>query len=417
MHRLLPVLLLAFTTHTAAATTLSNITRERVAGDVYHYSFDLRVGDSPNAVLRLHRVVRERAPWLPRPTSGGVMMMHGDFSTFPTNFAPTLGNPASPAPGLAPWLAARGIDVWGFDRRWTHPAPDGDVSDFADMGVAQELGDVRTALVAARALRIASASGGDRLTLIGFSHGAELAYLAASDDAKRVPAARNVKGLVPIDIYTNLSPADEDLRQFACANAAFDQELLGMGFYDSDNSFIIAAGSLAASDPDGASPLFDNRTNRQASLILAAKTWALGVAFTPVYHLMGGYVPPAGPPTGLRYTSETATNAWFAGAPFHESFPEAADFDAIMCGDAPLPVDYDPARIDVPLFYIGAAGGFGDHGLYTTTLVGSSDVSTLVVRRLPADDEIEDFGHADLLFADDAPDLVWSPLLSWLARH
>jgi hypothetical protein len=71
----------------------------------------------------------------------------------------------------------------------------------------------------------------------------------------------------------------------------------------------------------------------------------------------------------------------------------------------------------VPLFYLGAAGGFGDHGLYTTQKVASTDVTTLVVRRLGADAEAEDFGHGDLIYAADAPELAWTPLAQWILHH
>src|SRR5262249_50023411 len=155
----------------AASVSVTSVTRERVAGDVFHYSFIVRLGAEPNAQIAIHRVVRERAPWLPRPTAGAVMMLHGDFSTFATNFAPTLGSPASAAPGLAPFLAGRNIDVWGFDRRWTQaPAEGADLSDFGGMTVAQEIGDTRTALAFARAVRLVTSASIDRLVLVGFSH-------------------------------------------------------------------------------------------------------------------------------------------------------------------------------------------------------------------------------------------------------
>jgi hypothetical protein len=93
---------------------------------------------------------------------------------------------------------------------------------------------------------------------------------------------------------------------------------------------------------------------------------------------------------------------------------EQAELDAIWCGQTPRP---ELAKIRVPLLYVGAAGAFGDHGLFSTTRVSSTDVTTLVVRRLPAAREAEDFGHGDLLYAADAPALAWRPLARWLRRH
>ena len=109
------------------ASTIVTATRAHVAGDVYHYTYSLRVGSTANATIRVHRVVRERAPWRPRKSRDAVMFTGGDFANFTTNFA-------LDGDGLAPWLAARDVDVWGFDRRWAGVARDAvDLSDFDGM--------------------------------------------------------------------------------------------------------------------------------------------------------------------------------------------------------------------------------------------------------------------------------------------
>ncbi|WP_437742070.1 hypothetical protein WMF39_41870 [Sorangium sp. So ce1504] len=87
------------------------------------------------------------------------------------------------------------------------------------------------------------------------------------------------------------------------------------------------------------------------------------------------------------------------------------------CGDAPLPLADHLEDIQEPLFYLGAAGGFGDHGLYTTTLIASTNVTAHVVRRLTPAREDEDFGHGDPLYAADAVDQVRAPLARWLLHH
>src|SRR5262245_48226079 len=108
-------------------------TREVLVGDVVHYSWLVRVGAEPNAQIRVHRVVRERAPGRARPTSAALLLTHGDFATFVSNFVPSLVSPeVAPRHTLAVYLAERGVDVWGVDRRWaTVPAGPADVSDFA----------------------------------------------------------------------------------------------------------------------------------------------------------------------------------------------------------------------------------------------------------------------------------------------
>src|SRR4051794_21365511 len=84
---------------------VTRVDREQVRGDIYHYTIEVAVGDSAHARLRLHRIVRERAPWQPRPTTDGILLLHGDFATFVANFAPSLISGAADNGGLAVYLA------------------------------------------------------------------------------------------------------------------------------------------------------------------------------------------------------------------------------------------------------------------------------------------------------------------------
>ncbi len=390
--------------------------REHVTGDVYHYSLVVPVGRSANAAIRVHRIVRELAPFVPRHAAHAAMLLHGDFANFLTDFAPTLGTPASPAPGLAPDLAAHDVDVWGVDRRWALTPTDGDTSDYATMGVAQELGDIRAALALARTTRAADGSGTGKLALVGFSHGAELAYAYSASEAARPAADRHVGALASLDFLAAYAPADADLRTASCANAATEYAAVVAGQTDSPNDFFIAAGNLDRTAPADASPLLDGFTNRGTALLLAGQTYEFA-PITPAYHLLQPTLAADGNPIALAETSELAADQWFAGAPPHQSMLEAADLDAILCGQAPLPVDAPLGRIRVPLLYIGAAGAVGSYGLYTTTQVSSTDVTTLVVQRFADDQRIHDFGHGDLLFGASAPARAWQPLASWLAHH
>ncbi|MFY0569857.1 alpha/beta hydrolase family protein [Archangium lansingense] len=383
------------------------VTREHVTDDIYHYQFDIRVGSTPNARVRIHRVVRELAPWRPRPTQRAVMLLHGDFANFVTNFMPSLGNPASSAPGLAPYLVSRGIDTWGVDRRWTLPTADGDISDMGEMGVNQALGDTAVALAFARSTRTVTDRDPGRIVLGGFSHGAQLTYAYAAADG------RHVSAIAALDIYYDLAPEDADLRAFACANAEAERDALAQGVTDSSNSFFITAGLLARSAPLEPSPLFPSYTNRGVLLTLAGQTWLLA-PYTHTYHLSAPLLDADGNVSAMRESSEDRVSAWFASAPPHQALREAADFDDIWCGTSPRP---ELSNIRVPLFYLGAAGGFGDHGLYSTTRVSSTDVTTLVIRRFGPDRVAEDFGHGDLLYAEDAPTLAWRPFAAWLLRH
>jgi hypothetical protein len=384
------------------------LTREHVTGDIFHYTVTLPVGTTPNAQLRIHRIVRELAPWRPRPTANAAMLLHGDFATFVTNFAPSLGDPI---------LAAHDIDVWGVDRRWTIPtAPDADVFDFAAMGVVQDTEDIGRALAFARATRAATGSGFEQLALVGFSHGAQLAYVYAAVESGKPAVERHVRALAVLDIYADIAPEDAELRANACANSAFEYDLVAQGVIDGPNDLFIALGNLDRTAPAEPSPLFDGATNRGALLLVAGATYQFA-PFTPLYHLAAPVLDAAGEPIGLRESPFAAVDAWFAGAPPHESLREAADLDALWCGTTPPPIVAPLSQIHVPVLYLGAAGGFGAHGLFTTTELGTSDITTLVVHRFGADRVAEDIGHGDLLFATDAPSFAWQPLTAWLMHH
>ena len=93
------------------------------------------------------------------------------------------------------------------------------------------------------------------------------------------------------------------------------------------------------------------------------------------------------------------------------------DTYTISCGEIPTPFDDHLNDITVPVLYVGAGGGFGRNGLYTLTLLGSQDVSSLIVSFYPPAQAAFDFGHADLFHAQDAENLVWSPIYQWLSRH
>lgn len=403
-------------TDVAALAPRLTWSRTRVAGDVYHYQLTIPVGTTASAALRLHRVVRERAPGVPRPAAHAALLLHGDFATFATNFLPGAGQPASPAPGLATYLATHGVDVWGLDRRWTLPATDGDLSDFGDLGVAQEIDDVRAALALARATRALDGSGGGRPALVGFSHGGQLAYLTASVDAARPAAQRQVGAVAALDFYGAVPPDRAAEQALFCDNAALEAGWLADGWTDAPNDFFIALGELARSAPDADSPLWPGLTNQQALATTLGQTW-LFAPFTPWYHLLTPTVDGDGVATGFAAVSDAAASAWLAGAPPHQSLREAAELDALLCPTMAPPIDAPLGRIAVPVMYLGAAGGVGDLGAYTTTQVGSTDVTVHVARRLAPGDELTDVGHGDLLYATDAEALAWRPLHTWLTAR
>jgi hypothetical protein len=401
-----------------AKTPLQAFERRALTGDIVEYSVIVPVGPAPTDRIRIHRVVRERSPFHPRSTRAAVMLLHGDFSTFDTNFVlASLPGATLPGPSLAVSLAARDIDVWGFDRRWALlPAETTDFSSLRGQGFASALEDVRRALALARGLRGAGGDGFGRLTLGGFSHGGQLAYAYAGQEAQRSPALRHVRALVPLDVYYRLGPDDEVARQAACQryqNAAAD---IAAGIDEEDNSIFPLLAGLSRDAPADPSPIFPGYSNRESLLALLSQTYFF---FDPTswYHLGGGSFDAAEMPTGLLYSPVDRMTDWFLQATPFQAHAETADGDAIWCGEGTLPVPDHLADIRVPVYAVGAAGGFGELARYTTSQLGSSDVTFALVRKLPVGEEASDYGHADLLYADDAPELVWDPLASWILDH
>jgi hypothetical protein len=106
-----------------------------------------------------------------------------------------------------------------------------------------------------------------------------------------------------------------------------------------------------------------------------------------------------------------------AGAAPYQPTRQLADAELVICDEVDVPFDDHLDDITNPILYVGAGGGFGDYGIYTTTLLGSTDVTTRVVDLTPPDRRLADFGHADLFLGTDAGLLVWRPILNWIRAH
>jgi hypothetical protein len=166
-------------------------------------------------------------------------------------------------------------------------------------------------------------------------------------------------------------------------------------------------------------PGFAGLTNEQAALLLTTSTHLLLAPHPPVpaYHFNAGEFNLLGLPTGLQYTREAYLYDFLqAAAPF-QSFTEQVESEAVWCNELDVPYDDHLAEINVPVFYVGAEGGFGSFGVDTLGRLGSADVSTHLVRLHPAQARAVEFGHADLFLADNARELVWSPIHNWIVSH
>jgi hypothetical protein len=390
--------------------------RRSLTSQVAAYSAELRVGPGPFDVIGLHRVIRERAPHRPIATSHAVMLVHGDVWSFDAAFLKS--GPSPEEDSIAVYLADNAIDVWGVDLGWTRvPAATTDFSFMRGWGIERDARDLAAALAAARLARLATGSGFGKVNLLGWSRGGMIGY-AHLDAETRVPEPlRQVSGFIPVDIY--LKTDAEDLRRDACDRLAAARDLLDRGVHTSDSGGLLAAlGQLAVEAPSAPSPIFPAFDNRGAAVFAGGATFRLlPKPPVPAYHLTGAIFDAAGLPVDLDYTAPERWFAFLAKASAHQPLQELADADAAICDDpqiADVPFDDHLRAITVPVLYVGAGGGFGDAGLFTTTQLGSRDVSAHVVSASAPEARLFDLGHADIFHARDAKALFWQAILAWL---
>jgi hypothetical protein len=412
---LILVVVLAFPSIASAA---QSIERRVLTGNIAEYRFRLRVGLGPYDEIGVHRVVKELRPNAPARSSRAVFLAPGDIWNFRAAFL-TGAHP------LPVFLAENGIDVWGIDYRWT--SVPGDLTDYSFMdhwGLEQDARDLGIALAAARFSRAITGNGFDKMFLLGWSRGGQIGYAYLDGETRLPQPLRQVRGFLPVDIYlkTNI-PA---LKSAACQRQQNTEAAIGAGgFANTSGGLIAALGGLAAANPGGSSILngppfnLSGFTNRQAGLLVGEATFTFLAPFEPApfYHFTGGVFDGDGKPAGLLYSNESDLFAFEQASSPVQPNRELADADAATCEATDVPFDDHLADIKVPVLYIGAGGGFGEFGIYTTTLLGSTDVSRLIIDRATDPQRILDYGHADLFLANDAQTLVWQPMLNWMQGH
>ena len=230
-------------------------------------------------------------------------------------------------------------------------------------------------------------------------------------------AKRQVKAFIPVDTFQKLN--DPNALAIACSDEAFWRQANATGDYvNSDGQLTELLGSLAATDPNGFffGPPY---TNVQTELLFDAATYGFPPQYTLFYHFVAGTFASSDVytvPTGLAYTPISRLNDLSIAAPPFESSPMLVEGNGVECGDVSVPFDKHLHDISVPVFYIGAHGGFDSLGLYTLSLLGSEDVSHYIVTLTPGSAAL-DYGHGDLFNARKAKDVVWSKILAWLKNH
>jgi hypothetical protein len=393
--------------------------RRQLVGDVFEYSYRVRVGLGAHDFITLHRVAREMAPGMPARAPKSVFLVHGDALGFRGAFLASAASGAVPREqSLAIFLAQRGVDVWGIDLRWVNvPFGTTDFSFMKGWNLGLHARDVGTGMMLARRVRACGGSGTGRMALLGWSRGATISYAYLNAETRLEPEKRQVSGFIPVDMAYALAPEHTAERQAACQTLAGFSQLQASGQYEGGQvgALLQLLGSLASTAPDAPSPIprLAGLTNRQTG----SATYLLqNPPIIPVYHWTGGQFA-SGVPSALSWTRERFFFDALVQASPYQSLGEQVDTLAMWCGVPGVPYDDYLREVTVPVLYVGAAGGTGRHGLYSLGLLGSTDVKQLVVKRLRDADRALDYGHADLLMADDAPAAVWTPVLDWLRQH
>ena len=418
---------------------LLSVTAEKLLADVNMYEVLLKVGPGQFDVIRLTRVVREasedartefdddwaeaRQPswedeaWWQQPGGHrerypGVLFIHGSGQTFADSFINRSTLPENP--GIAAWLAQRGVDVWGIDLRFAQiPSTASNFDFMSDWDFGVMVDDIRLGTRLARHVRTRTGTGYSRLHLSGRSLGASLAYAVANQEAVEPRSDRDVRGIIPIESIYVLPPTDTSGRAAACNAETAHANALASGVNHIDGRPSMAVGVAARENPTepSANPRFNNL---QLALNAAASrtfptAWPL--------HIAAVLFDSAGLPTGGRFTDTTLiVDALANQIPFRARAIER-DFNGIPCGTHDYPYDDNLAHIMVPSLYVGVAGGYGVSGLHTNTLLGSRDKAAIFIQLLPSDQAVSDFGHIEAFTAAHARRLVWEPVLAWLKSH
>ncbi|HYO54845.1 hypothetical protein [Archangium sp.] len=396
--------------------------RRQILGDVFEYSYRVRVGYGAHDFITLHRVVREVTPWVSARAPKSVFLVHGDAWGFRSAFLSSVASGAVPRQqSLAVFLAQRGVDVWGIDLRWVHvPRETTDFSFMKSWNLGLHARDVGTGMRLARDVRECKGLGSGRMVLLGWSRGATIAYAYLNGETQLSLWKHQVSGFIPVDMAYVFAPGDVVERQAACQTHAVLAQFQAAGQYEGGmlGLQLQYLGGLAITQPDAGTSGLPGYTNREAALLFGAATSAFQKPpIIPDYHWTGGQFGAAGPPTGLTWTRERFFFDGLVQSSPYQSIGEQVDTLAMWCGAPDVPYDDHLKQVTVPVLYVGAAGGVGRYGLHSLSLLGSTDVSTHVVQRFPDTARALDYGHADLFLADDAETAVWTPILEWLQRH
>lgn len=380
--------------------------------DIVHYTFDVDLGPGEFDTIRIHRVVREKRSGQPVATKDAIFMLPGSPNYFEAVFVPPLISDSIPQDhSIAMFLAKNGIDVWGMDYAWAMvPIQTSDFGFMEDWGLERDIDYAEQALDLVRSIRVSTGQGKPRLHVLGFSYGVPIAYAIAGNETQRPPGKRHVKGIVSVDY--DLKVSDETQRQVSCTGVINGQAKVDEGIFQNDSgAFLMLVGQLAKFAPDDPTPLppFAGLTNLQTALLL-------GAIDNPLWHFVGGEFNQYGIPTGLSFTETDLLVDLFMSVPPYVPRQASIDVNTTRCDEVDVPFDDWLGDVAVPILTVGAAGGAAPLP-YTPLLTASQDVSQFSVQFLPDELHFLDFGHADLVTANEAESLVWQKILDWILDH
>ena len=390
--------------------------REIVVDNIAHYSFEVQTGVGMYDKIRLHRVVMESRSNEPIRTRRSIFLQHGDLLGFAKflfgNVSPSTPNDHA----FAIFLAQNGVDVWGIDQNWVMvPQSTTDFSFMADWGLQNQVDNLNAGLAIAREVRVQMGNGWRKMFLLGYSSGVWTSYAYLNEETQFPTGHRQVAGFIPVEGYLKTDRESERIRD--CALAAAELDSMNAGVYQDPTPILGKTVSmLAQMDPGGMSPIIPGFTNMQAALFFGAATWAIG-GMECCYHFTGGIFDQYGIPLDLTYTPVDGWLDFLMNTANYMPRRWHQEMYAVSCNEASLPYDDHLSEITVPVHYIGAGGAFGDWGLYTLDLLGSSDITSTIVRQYPPELQILDIGHVDIWTATNSPALFWTPILDWINDH
>lgn len=394
---------------------IQDFQREVLVGDIVHYSLVLSVGPGEHDVIGLHRVIRERRPYVPIRTPESLFLVHGMGKDFTGNFLPGRKSPLLPDDfGFAVFMAQHDLDVWGIDNSYTLvPFGVEDFSFAAGWGMDKSVDDIETGVGVARLVRLFTGNGLRKLTLVGYSQGAIMSYAFLNRETQVPRGRRSVGAFVPVDWGLGFDNAEVQANECEFLSGYLGLLADGIyGMYDDPDGFYNSLGTLAQTDPSGLSPYFEGFTNLEVFLFYTTTA-------TPpaTVHYWAASFDDEGTPVDLSYTTPTmATEFWIHWAPMHPPTRLWADFYAINCEDSPWETHL--AEIDMPVFSLEAAGGGGPGMAATLDRLVNADVARHVVQFQAPEDVAIDFGHVDLFTAENATVEAWQPTLDWIeSRH